>query len=142
MILCVSKSAKILTKSGTIKNVQPEDKFNVNADFESKSRKIKIPNLILKISATDVDEINKTMKEDRKHAIEACVVRIMKARKQMNHQQLILEVSTQLMQHFKPNPKVIKRRIEDLIVREYLERDENESNVYKYRKIIFYFLKF
>ena len=34
--------------------------------------------------------------------------------------------------HFKPDPKQIKKRIEDLIAREYLERDSNNNNVYKY----------
>jgi hypothetical protein len=36
----------------------------------------------------------------------------MKARKTLDHQQLILEVSSQLMQFFKPDPRAIKRRIE------------------------------
>ena len=44
----------------------------------------------------------------------------------------VLEASTQLMRHFKPDPKQIKKRIEDLIAREYLERDENNPQVYKY----------
>jgi cullin 1 len=33
---------------------------------------------------------------------------------------------------FKPNPKVIKKRIEHLIDREYLERDAADPNVFKY----------
>ena len=37
-----------------------------------------------------------------------------------------------LCRHFKPDPKQIKKRIEDLIAREYLERDSNNNNVYKY----------
>jgi cullin 1 len=36
------------------------------------------------------------------------------------------------MQHFKPDPKSMKKRIEELIVREYLERDKDNPNVYKY----------
>ena len=59
-------------------------------------------------------------------------VRIMKTRKTLDHQKLILEASNQLLRHFKPDPKQIKKRIEDLIAREYLERDANNNNVYKY----------
>ena len=70
--------------------------------------------------------------EDRKHAIEAAIVRIMKTRKTLDHQKLVLEASTQLMRHFKPDPRQIKKRIEDLIAREYLERDASNSTVYKY----------
>ena len=56
----------------------------------------------------------------------------MKTRKSLEHQKLILEASTQLMRHFKPDPKLIKKRIEDLIAREYLERDATNPNLYKY----------
>jgi hypothetical protein len=38
----------------------------------------------------------------------------------------------QLANHFRPDPKIIKKRIEDLIQREYLERDG---------KLFFYFRK-
>lgn len=44
----------------------------------------------------------------------------------------VIEATTQLMRHFKPDPKQIKKRIEDLIAREYLERDANNPNHYKY----------
>ncbi|EOD14035.1 hypothetical protein EMIHUDRAFT_211963 [Emiliania huxleyi CCMP1516] len=64
--------------------------------------------------------------------IEAAIVRIMKTRKTLDHQKLVLEASTQLMRHFKPDPRQIKKRIEDLIAREYLERDASNSTVYKY----------
>ena len=60
------------------------------------------------------------------------IVRIMKTRKTLDHQKLVLEASNQLLRHFKPDPKQIKKRIEDLIAREYLERDTNNPNLYKY----------
>ena len=68
---------------------------------------------------------------DRGIAIEAAIVRIMKARKTLQHQQLIAEVLSQLA-FFKPNPRVIKKRIEALIDREYLERSKDNNNQYNY----------
>ena len=50
--------------------------------------------------------------EDRKHEIEACIVRIMKSRKQLNHNQLVTEVVEQLNKRFQPSPLIIKKRIE------------------------------
>ena len=36
------------------------------------------------------------------------------------------------LQAFKPNVKVVKKRIEHLIEREYLARDETDQSTYKY----------
>jgi len=70
--------------------------------------------------------------EDRKHQIEAAVVRIMKSRKTMEHSNLISEVTKQLHSRFMPNPMIIKKRIESLIEREYLERSKTDRKVYHY----------
>ena len=72
------------------------------------------------------------VEEDRRHLVEAAIVRIMKARKSMNHNDLIAEVTRQLSIRFTPVPQFIKKRIESLIEREYLERAENEHRVYRY----------
>lgn len=71
----------------------------------------------------------KRVEEDRSIAIEAAIVRIMKARKTLQHQQLLSEVLAQLA-FFNPNPRVIKKRIEALIDREYLERSADNPHVY------------
>ena len=71
------------------------------------------------------------MQEDRTIAIEAAIVRIMKSRRKLDHLGLVQEVM-QSLQMFKPNPQVIKQRIEQLIDREYLERDPEDRSAYRY----------
>lgn len=83
------------------------------------------------MSSLDASHDKKRVKEDRSIAIEAAIVRIMKARKTLAHQQLVTEVLAQLA-FFKPDPKLVKRRISALIDREYLERDQEQSNIYHY----------
>ncbi len=46
--------------------------------------------------------------------------------------QLVLEVVQQLQRMFQPDIRIIKKRIEDLISREYLERDKDNPNTFRY----------
>ena len=82
-----------------------------------------------------VDEKKKVIEDvdkDRRYAIDAAIVRTMKSRKVLQHQQLVMEVVQQLTRMFKPDFKLIKKRIEDLIAREYLERDKDNPQLFKY----------
>ena len=72
------------------------------------------------------------VEEDRKPQIEAAIVRIMKARRVLDHNSVVAEVTRQLSPRFLPNPVVIKKRIESLIEREFLERDQSDCKLYRY----------
>lgn len=71
------------------------------------------------------------VQEDRGIAIEAAIVRIMKGRRKLDHLTLVQEVLTSLHM-FKPQPQLIKHKIETLIDREFLERDPNDRSTYNY----------
>lgn len=124
---------KILTKApDNAKDLQPTDVYTFNNAFNDKSRKIKMSLLVTKVSQEEKAATRQTVDEDRKHAVEAAIVRVMKSRRQLEHNLLITQVAQQLMQHFKPDPKIIKKRIEDLIQREYIERDKDKPQTYRY----------
>ncbi|KAG8918581.1 hypothetical protein FRC01_001784, partial [Tulasnella sp. 417] len=83
------------------------------------------------VKAESVDVL-KTVHEDRKYAIEAAIVRVMKAQKRMKNQQLIQEVVIQISQRFTPQVPDIKKAIDSLIEKEYLERVEGEGDLLRY----------
>ncbi|CAA2985391.1 cullin-1 isoform X1 [Olea europaea subsp. europaea] len=119
---------KILNKEPNTKTVSSTDVFEFNSKFTDKMRRIKIP-------LPPVDEKKKVIEDvdkDRRYAIDASIVRIMKSRKVLGYQQLVMECVEQLGRMFKPDVKAIKKRIEDLITRDYLERDKDNPNLFKY----------
>lgn len=69
---------------------------------------------------------------ERKSLLDAAIVRIMKAKKQMTHQALINETVDVMKKHFQPDVGTIKNRFEKLIEQEYMRRDEDTPNVYIY----------
>ncbi|CAK0911605.1 unnamed protein product [Prorocentrum cordatum] len=158
MSLYVNPKAKILVKCGACSNdkdkaskePQDGDRFTVNAAFDSKLFRIKVPLVQLKsmpgqeggglqrVEAAEGaaiaggSDVPATVEEDRKHLVEAVIVRIMKSRKTLDHNQLVMEVTRHLTSRFQPSPTLIKQRIEKLIEREYLERSQQDRRVYNY----------
>ncbi|CAI4216324.1 unnamed protein product [Parascedosporium putredinis] len=134
--LSVVPKCRVLVKDPANKTVKPGDRFKFNNTFASKTIKIKAPT-ITSVSKVEGEEERKTTTakadQTRSHLIDAAVVRIMKQRKQLMHTQLITEVLDQLVGRFKPELPMIKRRIEDLIARDYLERvEEASAPTYRY----------
>lgn len=98
---------KILSKSPEGKTISQQDTFSVNWAFTDKMRRIKVP-------LPPVDEKKKVIEDvdkDRKFSIDAAIVRWMKSRKVVQHQQLVLEVGNQL-KHFQPDFKARAREME------------------------------
>lgn len=124
---------RILIKNPRTKDIEPSHEFYVNDSFTSKLHRVKIQTVAAKgESEPERRETRNKVDEDRKHEIEAAIVRIMKARKRMPHNVLVAEVTEQLKSRFLPSPVIIKKRIEGLIEREYLARTPEDRKVYTY----------
>lgn len=123
----------MLKKEPMGRDIGEDDMFSFNEMFSSKFYKVKIGTVAAqKESEPEKQETRQKVEEDRKPQIEAAIVRIMKARRVLDHNSIISEVTRQLSPRFLPNPAVIKKRIESLIEREFLERDKSDRKLYRY----------
>jgi len=74
----------------------------------------------------------KAIRESRLREIQACIVRIMKAKKRFQHRLLVLEVIDHLRSRFVATVPDIKRCIDILIEKDYLERTNDKGDSYSY----------
>ncbi|XP_020231866.1 cullin-3A [Cajanus cajan] len=131
-LACV-KGKNVLRKEPMSKDIAEDDAFFFNDKFTSKFFKVKIGTVVAqRESEPENQETRQRVEEDRKPQIEAAIVRIMKARRTLDHNNIVAEVTKQLQSRFLPNPVVIKKRIESLIEREFLERDKVDRKLYRY----------
>jgi cullin 3 len=95
--------------------------------------KIKVPVMVSKAQkAAECVDLSNKVDEDRKHVIDATIVKVLKSRKRIDHNTLIAEATKILSNKFQPDPQQIKKRIEGLIERDYMERDKDDRRFYKY----------
>ncbi|XP_071395632.1 cullin-4B [Centroberyx affinis] len=122
--------ARVLTKLPKSKDVEDGDKFSCNDDFKHKLFRIKINQIQMKETVEEQASTTERVFQDRQYQIDAAIVRIMKMRKTLSHNLLVSEVYNQLK--FPVKPADLKKRIESLIDRDYMERDKENPNQYNY----------
>lgn len=122
--------ARVLSKNPKSKDVEDNDKFSFNNEFAHKLFRIKINQIQMK--ETQEENVNTTERvfQDRQYQVDAAIVRIMKMRKTLTHNQLIAELYNQLK--FPVQSTDLKKRIESLIDRDYMERNKENPKQYHY----------
>ncbi|KAK5078493.1 hypothetical protein LTR64_003095 [Lithohypha guttulata] len=130
--VAVAPKTRLLRKEPMTRDVNPTDVFSYNEKFEHAYRKFKVA--LVSDHANKVETVEQR-KETQKKAddmrglvIDAAIVKVMKARKTLSHQQLISETIDILKSRFQPDVGMIKKKIESLIERDYLERGSDASN--------------
>lgn len=129
--------------------VKPDTQFKISRPYKALKTKINfasgVKNDVLNAlnSSTDAhgqrnnrelsenEKIEKELNAERQIFLEACIVRIMKAKRKLPHTTLVNECIAQSHQRFNAKVSLIKKAIDSLIQKEYLQRcDDGET--YKY----------
>lgn len=121
--LCLVKHP-VLKKQG--------NEFVQNHSFKSKTIIVKISPGVKKETVEEKKETMKQIEEERSFKVDAAIVRVMKARKELDYNNIIIETTSALKNQFTPPPSLIKKRIETLIEREYMQRHEEKNNIFLY----------
>ncbi|TSK16048.1 Cullin-2 [Bagarius yarrelli] len=123
---------KMINHDSQKEEIEAESTFSLNMSFTSKRTKFKITTSMQRDTPQEVEQTRSAVDEDRKMYLQAAIVRIMKARKILRHNALIQEVINQSKARFNPSISMIKKCIEVLIDKQYIERSQTSADEYSY----------
>ncbi|KYR01417.1 cullin E [Tieghemostelium lacteum] len=108
-----------------------ETEFSVNAKFTSKKMKVNC-NVSVQIGDAKTSEGQQNVSEseiekERFFKLQAAIVRIMKSKKVLSHNELTVETTNQVSKWFTPKISIIKKAIEYLIEQEYIRRTADDN---------------
>jgi len=121
----------VLSKTKSFKKtISKDDKFAVNRQFKSKMRRITINAIQKKETRQDSDNVHDKVLQDRKYQVDAAIVKTMKGRKTLRHNDLLTEVLR--LTRFPCEIDYIVARIKHLIIGEYMSIDKRDDKLYHY----------
>ncbi|XP_028290094.1 cullin-2-like isoform X2 [Gouania willdenowi] len=123
---------KMLSHDSEKEEIEAESSFSLNMSFTSKRTKFKIITSMQKDTPQEMEQTRCAVDDDRKIYLQTAIVRIMKARKVLQHNALVQEVINQSKARFNPGVTMIKKCIEVLIDKQYLERTQASADEYSY----------
>jgi cullin-4 len=113
-----------LRKHPQSRDISTTDTFSLNTSFTHEKYRIKINQVQLKETREENKETHERVQADRNFETQAAIVRIMKSKKSIGHQLLVAEVIEATRKRGVLSVADIKRNIDRLIEKEYMEREE------------------
>ncbi|KAF5772440.1 putative cullin protein, neddylation [Helianthus annuus] len=102
-LACI-EGKNVLRKEPVSKDIREDNVFFFNDKFSSEFYRVKIAQMEPELEKQEVRQ----GVEDIKPQINAAIVRIMKVRRALDHDNIVAEVTKQLQSRFLPDPVVIK----------------------------------
>lgn len=119
-----------LTKHPKGRDINTTDQFSLNASFSDPKYRIKINTVQLKETKEENKETHERVAADRNFETQAAIVRIMKSRKKIAHAELVAETIRVTKDRGTLDVGGIKKNIDRLIEKDYMEREE--GGMYSY----------
>jgi cullin-4 len=119
-----------LTKHPKGREINPTDTVTLNANFTDPKYRIKINTVQLKETAAENKETHERVAADRNYETQAAIVRILKARKRNTHSELVAETIQATRKRGTLDVSGIKKNIDRLIEKEFLEREDDGLYAY------------
>ena len=106
--------------------------ISINLTYSNKKKKVKLSGTVQRETPQESKQLRDSLNEDRRFFLQAVAVRVMKTRKTLAHMMLVKEIIDQALVRFKPSVVAIKRCIEELIEKQYLERSSEDKHILLY----------
>ncbi|GAV27496.1 hypothetical protein PMKS-000964 [Pichia membranifaciens] len=124
MIPFIKNKLIIQSPSGEKNLLKSTTVFTIVTEYTSKKLKVNFSAVKQVDARTEDKETNEEIERRKHELLKAGIVRIMKARKHLKHENLITEVY-QIIDRFKPTVSEVKKAIEVLLDEQYLARDDD-----------------
>ena len=129
-LACGKMGTRVLVKEPKGRDVLDTDTFIVDLGFTNKQFRIKINTIQMKETAEEIEKTHEEVFRERQYQVDAILVRQMKARKTLSHNELMSGTLSQL--RFTARASDVKQRIESLIERDFMQRDPDVNGCYNY----------
>lgn len=119
-------------KDTNVSKLEQDTRLALNMDFKNKKMRLNFAKMNKEESIAEDRDVLEKIQEGRRMMTQAAMVRIMKARKSVQYNQLVSEAISLIKGRFLPQVSEVKKCIDILMEKEFIRRDESDRNLLHY----------
>ncbi|CAO1613646.1 unnamed protein product [Sympodiomycopsis kandeliae] len=132
-LACGKINTRVLRKEPQSREIDTsKDEFYFNRSLQNEHRRITVNQIQIQETIEEQESTESRVLLDRELVLQASIVRIMKSKKKVKHNELLQLVVDSIKNRFQIDVGEIKKQFEILIEKEYMERDEDDRTSYTY----------